>query len=134
MRHFSRKAGGGQLAAGDGWLAAFGETWWAAERALVAADALFTGNADADDAAVDEALQVALDTGDRTSLLMHGDYAGAVGDGMALAATYRIAPAEHLALEPIPPQRACRADEWKCGRRCRILTRRWPRRGWRRAR
>lgn len=98
---FARQGSGNRLVAGDGWLAAVGETWWAAERALIAANARFSGNADANTAAVDAALQVALDTGDRTSLLAQGDYVETVGDGRALAATYRIAPAEHRSLEPM---------------------------------
>ncbi len=98
---FARKAGGDRLIAGDGWLAAVGESWWAAERTLIAADARFSGNADANDQAMESALQVALDSGDRQSLLAQGDYAAAVGEGRALAATYRIAPTEHRSLEPM---------------------------------
>ncbi len=101
LRGFARTGSGDRLVAGDGWLAAWGETWWAAERALIAANARFSGNADANGAVVDAALQVALDTGDRTSLLAQGDYFETVGDGRALAATYRIAPAEHRSLEPM---------------------------------
>ncbi len=85
----------------DGWLAALGETWWAAERALVAAGARFTGSADADDAAIQAALDGALEVGDRRSLVARGDYAATVGNARALAATYRIAPAEHRSLEPL---------------------------------
>ena len=85
----------------NGWLAALGDTWWAAESALVAARARFSGSADANDAAVDSALQAALDGGDRQSLFERGDYAAAVEGARALAATYRIAPAEHRPLEPL---------------------------------
>ncbi|MES2904230.1 MAG: molybdopterin cofactor-binding domain-containing protein [Pseudomonadota bacterium] len=98
---FARQGPNDRLITGDGWIAAVGETWWAAERALVAANAQFTGNADANGAAVDSALQTALNTGDRQSLLAQGDYVETVGDGRALAATYRIAPAEHHSLEPM---------------------------------
>ena len=90
-----------KLIVGDGWLAALGETWWAAERGLVAADARFTGNADANDAAIMDALGSALDSGERTSLLVRGDYEATVGNARALAATYRIAAAEHRSLEPL---------------------------------
>ena len=90
-----------KLIVGDGWLAALGETWWAAERGLVAADARFTGNADANDAAMMDALGSALDSGKRTSLLVRGDYEATVGNARALAATYRIAAAEHRSLEPL---------------------------------
>ena len=105
LRGFSQDAeavpGLGQVVTGGNWLAALGVTWWAAERALVAAAARFTGNADANDAAVAAALQSALDTGDRQTLFTRGDYAETVGDGRALAATYRIAAAEHRSLEPM---------------------------------
>lgn len=101
LRGFAREAGGDRLIAGDGWLAALGESWWAAERTLIAANARFTGKADASSAAVDAALAAALDSGERRTLVVQGDYAETVGDGRALAATYRIAPAEHRALEPM---------------------------------
>ena len=89
-----------KLVVGDGWLAALGETWWAAERGLVAASARFTGS-DANDSAVLDALGTALDNGKRTSLLARGNYDATVGKGRAFAATYRIAAAEHRALEPL---------------------------------
>ena len=102
LREFSRKAAEKvQLVVGDGWLAALGENWWAAERALVAANARFTGNADASGAAVDAALLAALESGERKALFTRGDYVATVGDMRALEATYRIAPAEHLSLEPL---------------------------------
>ena len=102
---FSRSAGekgpgSVRLEVTDHWLAAVGETWWAAERALVAAGARFSGNADSNDAAVQSALDVALESGDRQSLFERGDYAEAVGDMRPLSATYRIAPADHRSLEP----------------------------------
>ncbi|MEO6580455.1 MAG: molybdopterin cofactor-binding domain-containing protein [Sphingomicrobium sp.] len=89
-----------RLVVTNGWLAAVGDTWWAAEGALVAAAARFTGPADADDTSILDALGTALDTGERQSLFARGDYAEAVGGARALAATYRIAPAEHRSLEP----------------------------------
>ncbi len=102
---YSKRAGSlrgvRQLIAGDGWLAALGKTWWAAERGLVAAGAQFTGKADANDMAIMDALGSALDSGERTSLFARGDYEATVGNARALAATYRIAPAEHRSLEPL---------------------------------
>ena len=96
-----RVAGVKRLLVGDGWLAAVGENWWAAERGLVAARARFTGLADANDAQIQVALDEALEAGDRETLFARGDYAAAVGDARALAATYRIAAAEHRSLEPL---------------------------------
>ncbi|HEV2044715.1 MAG TPA: molybdopterin cofactor-binding domain-containing protein, partial [Sphingomicrobium sp.] len=106
LRGFSRRAaeqvpGFKQLVVTDGWLGAIGETWWAAERALVAAGARFTGSGEANDRAVEEAMQTALEGGERRSLFERGDYAETVGDMRALTATYRIAPAEHRSLEPV---------------------------------
>jgi isoquinoline 1-oxidoreductase beta subunit len=101
LRGFSRKGADDRLVAGDGWLAAFGDTWWAAERTLTAASATFTGRADASSAALNAALAAALETGERQSLFERGDYADTVGDARSLAATYRVAPAEHRALEPM---------------------------------
>jgi len=106
LRGFSRSAaekvpGLKQLVVTEGWLAAISETWWAAERALVAAGARFTGSADANDSAIEAALQAALESGERRSLFERGDYGETVGDMRALTATYRIAPADHLSLEPL---------------------------------
>ena len=101
LRGFARKRSDDRLIAGDGWLAALGETWWAAEKAMVAANARFSGKADAGNAAIDAALQAAIETGDRQSLFTRGDYAEVLGDTRALAATYRIAAAEHRSLEPM---------------------------------
>jgi isoquinoline 1-oxidoreductase subunit beta len=89
------------LVATDKWLAAVSESWWAAERALVAARPSFTGNGDAGEGAVDAALDAALEAGDPETLFEQGDYSEAVGSARALAATYRIAPAQHLSLEPL---------------------------------
>ena len=90
-----------KLIVGDGWLAALGETWWAAERGLVAAGARFTGDAGGNDAAIMDALGSGLDSGERKSLFARGDYEATVGTARALAATYRIAAAEHRSLEPL---------------------------------
>lgn len=80
------------------WLAAIGETWWAAERTLAAARPRFTGLAGAD---VGPLLDEALESGDAESQFEQGDYEAAVGSARALGATYRIAPAGHLSLEPL---------------------------------
>ena len=106
LKGFSRVAaekvtGLKQLLATEGWLAAVGETWWAAEQALVAASARFTGLADANGDAIDAALENALESGDRQSLFERGDYVDTVGKARALAATYTIAAAEHRSLEPM---------------------------------
>ncbi|MEO7815235.1 MAG: molybdopterin cofactor-binding domain-containing protein [Sphingomicrobium sp.] len=105
MMGYSKRAGSlrgvSKLLVGDGWLAAVGETWWTAERGLVAAGARFTGKADANDASIDDALGSALDSGERQSLFARGDYESTIGTARALTATYRIAAAEHRSLEPL---------------------------------
>ena len=99
LRGFSRAAaerqkGLQQLIVTNGWLAAIGETWWAADRALAAAQPHFTGRADAD-------WEQALEDGKAETLVDEGDFDQAVGSAKALGATYRIAPAVHLSLEPM---------------------------------
>ena len=106
LKRFSRAAaerqsGVQQLIVTRSWLAAIGETWWAAERALAAAKPRFSGPADADDAALQRSLDEALQSGAAERLVDKGDYAAAVGSARALAATYRIAPASHLSLESL---------------------------------
>ena len=106
LRGFSRAAaerqpGLQQLVVTDKWLAAIGETWWAAQRALKAAQPRFTGPADGDDAAIQARLDEALEAGQAERLFEQGDYDAAVGSAKALAATYRIASACHHSLEPL---------------------------------
>lgn len=98
---FSRSAAKRQqglidLVVRDRWLAALGETWWAADRALSRADPKFTGQDGADIAA---RLAELLETGEAERILERGDYAGATSGATPLAATYSIAPAAHRSLE-----------------------------------
>jgi isoquinoline 1-oxidoreductase beta subunit len=106
LRGFSRaaaerQAGLQQLVVTRNWLAAVGETWWAADQALRAAQPRFTGPANADDAAIRTALDAAMETGSAERLFEQGDFDAAVGSARALGATYSIAPAAHLSLEPL---------------------------------
>src|SRR5690606_12542836 len=96
-----RQKGLQKLVVTDRWLAAVANTWWAAEQALVVARPRFTGPAAADHAALDRALDAALASGSADTLFERGDYDAAVGSARALGATYRIAPAAHLSLEPL---------------------------------
>jgi isoquinoline 1-oxidoreductase beta subunit len=84
-----------------GWLAAIGDSWWAAERALAAARPRFTGSAEGNDTRISAALDEALASGDPDRLFSQGDFDDAVGSARALGATYRIAAAQHHALEPL---------------------------------
>ena len=96
-----QQAGIRQLVVTSDWLAAVGETWWAADRALARAFPRYTGPAEADDEALQAVLGRALSEGHSERLLEQGDFDAAVGSARALGATYRIAPAEHHALEPM---------------------------------
>ena len=105
LRGFSRDAaerqpGLQQLVVTKAWLAAIGETWWAADRALQAAQPRFTGPANADSAAIGEALDAAFE-GSPDRLFDQGDFDKASGSVHPLGATYRIAPAMHHSLEPM---------------------------------
>lgn len=106
LKSFSRAAAEGQtglqqLIATRSWIAAVGETWWAAEQALKAARPRFSGPAQADDAAIRAALEEAMASGEAERLFDQGDFDAAVGSARALGATYRIAPANHVSLEPL---------------------------------
>lgn len=87
--------------ADSGWIAAIGETGWAAQQALKAAAPRFSGPAGADRAAIESALDEALKSGSATMILERGDFNAAAGDARPLGATYRIAPALHEGLEPL---------------------------------
>jgi isoquinoline 1-oxidoreductase beta subunit len=95
-----RVAGVRDVVVGDGWLAAIGDSWAAAEKALVIADAHFTGPADADAAAVMEALRDAIEQPGADRVFERGDVAAA-GTSKPLTAEYRIAPGQHIGLEPL---------------------------------
>jgi isoquinoline 1-oxidoreductase beta subunit len=87
------------IAARDGWLAVVADTWWEAERALKAADPRFTGQRTLPDmrALFEEAIQ----SGKARKWFSRGDYAGTVKGSRPLAATYYVAPSQHLGLEPL---------------------------------
>ena len=96
-----RIAGVRDIVVTDDWIAVIADTWDAAERALIAADPRFTGPNDADTDHLDAAMNAALDGDDGDTIFQRGDYAKAVAGTRPLAATYRIAPAQHLGLEPL---------------------------------
>ena len=94
-----RVPGTSRIVVRNAWLAVVAQSWWAAERALVAASPKFTGPADADSPAVRNILEQALDRGDSEQVFKRGDYAAAIQGSTPLTANYAIAPAEHLGLE-----------------------------------
>jgi isoquinoline 1-oxidoreductase subunit beta len=80
----------------NGWLAALGETWWAADHALARAGPRFIGPEGAD---INARLAELLETGEAERIFEQGDYSGATSGATPLAATYSIAPTPHRSLE-----------------------------------
>jgi isoquinoline 1-oxidoreductase beta subunit len=78
------------------WLAALGQTWWAADHALSRAAPRFTGTDMRDVGAL---LATAMTSGDARHVFEQGDYAEAIEGSRPLAATYSIAPTPHHSLE-----------------------------------
>ena len=104
LRGFSRDAiasvhGIRHVAARDGWMAVVAETWWAAEKGMKAADPKFSGVRSADD--LRRVFEEALDTGKVRQSFSSGDYDSAVRGSRPLAATYYVAPSQHLGVEPL---------------------------------
>jgi isoquinoline 1-oxidoreductase beta subunit len=104
LRSFSREKIGSipgvrHVAARDGWVAVVARSWWEAERALKAAKPLFSGLRSASD--MRTTFDDALANGDGERWAEIGDYDGATRGSRPLAATYYVAPSQHLALEPL---------------------------------
>jgi isoquinoline 1-oxidoreductase beta subunit len=104
LRGFARDALAGvpgirHVAAREGWLAVVGETWWAAERGLKAADPKFSGARTEPD--MRRTFERALASGDADEWFSRGDYDRTVRGSRPLAATYYVAPSQHLGLEPL---------------------------------
>jgi isoquinoline 1-oxidoreductase beta subunit len=91
-------AGVRHVTARDGWIAVVADTWWAGERALKAADSVFSAARTPPDPR--PLFDQALASGDAQSWFSRGDYAAAVLGSRPLAATYYVAPSQHLGLEP----------------------------------
>jgi isoquinoline 1-oxidoreductase beta subunit len=83
----------------DAWIAIVAESWWAAERALKAADPVFSAQRTPAD--VRRLFQVALGHGEERRKFRRGDYESSVKGSRPLAATYFVAPSLHLGLEPL---------------------------------
>jgi isoquinoline 1-oxidoreductase beta subunit len=85
----------------DRWVAAVGESWWAADRALQAMTPRFQTRGDlVDDQAINSALDAALD-GDGYRLAEQGDLKSVFKDARVVTADYRVGLALHAALEPM---------------------------------
>jgi isoquinoline 1-oxidoreductase beta subunit len=94
-----RVSGVRHVSANDEWLAVVADNWWAAERALKAADPKFSGERTAADLRpqFDHAMtNVAV-----KEWFRGGNYEAAIRGSRPLAATYYVAPSQHLGLEPV---------------------------------
>jgi isoquinoline 1-oxidoreductase beta subunit len=81
------------------WIAVVGDSWWAAERALKSADPTFSGGRTPQDmrALFDDALANVASN----EWFSKGNYGAAVRGSRPLAATYYVAPSQHLGIEPL---------------------------------
>jgi len=80
------------------WVAAVADNWWAAERALDAAEARFTVTGPLDSAMIDARLERGLMQGQAIRVATRGDGDDTMGDP-TLTLRYEIAPALHATLE-----------------------------------
>lgn len=87
------------VTARDAWIAVAADSWWAAERALKAANPVFSGTRTMPEARL--LFEDALANGDADEWFSRGDYDGVTSGSRALAATYYAAPSQHLGLEPV---------------------------------
>ena len=91
-----RQQGLVDLVADEHWIAALGETWWAADRALARAAAKFIGP---DSGSIVARLAELMETGEAERIVERGDYAGVTRGATPLAATYYIAATPHHSLD-----------------------------------
>jgi isoquinoline 1-oxidoreductase beta subunit len=104
LRGFARGAiaqvpGVRHIAARDGWIAVVADEWSAAERAVRAGNPQFSGERFT--TSPRPSFEFALSNGSSTNWLERGDYNAAVRGSRPLAATYYVAPSQHLGLEPL---------------------------------
>ena len=98
---FSKEGAKGQkglidLIVRDRWIAALGQTWWAADRALALAVPRFSAKQSDN---VGTHMADLMDSGEARRVFERGDYDAAVEGSTPLAATYSIAPTPHYSLE-----------------------------------
>jgi isoquinoline 1-oxidoreductase beta subunit len=99
QERIGRMQGVRHVAARDGWVAVVADSWWTAEQALKAADPSFTGiRTPADPRPL---FEDALANGDAREWFSRGDYHSVTRGSRPLAATYYVAPSQHLGLEPV---------------------------------
>ena len=99
---YSRTATGPEVrhvVAKDNWIAVVADSWWAAERALKAADPRFSGERTPAD--MRKLFDDALANVTASEWFGSGNYDAVVRGSRPLAATYYVAPSQHLGLEPL---------------------------------
>jgi isoquinoline 1-oxidoreductase beta subunit len=99
---FSRKgAGAHRIVVRNQWLAIAAESWWRAEHALHAASPRFSAPAGPTSDGLLAMHRELLESGTADRWFSRGDYDSAVEGSRPLTATYWVAPAQHLGLEPL---------------------------------
>ena len=94
-----RSPGVRHISANDQWIAVVADNWWTAERSLKAANPKFSGErAPAD---LRPLFDQALAEGSAREWFSRGDYDAVTRGSRPLAATYYVAPAQHLGLESV---------------------------------
>jgi len=96
----------------EGWVAVTGRNWWAANQALGRLDPVFTLAGPAlDDEAIDTALDAAFESDAGERFFSRGDLGPVFAGASIVRADYSVAPALHLALEPMAATARVREDD-----------------------
>ncbi|MBA3511961.1 molybdopterin cofactor-binding domain-containing protein, partial [Sphingomonas sp.] len=99
---FARKgAGAHPVIVRNQWLAIAADSWWAAEQAIKSANPRFSAPPSPPRDRLRGLFANLLDSGESDSWFSRGDYDSAVEGSRPLAASYWVAPAQHLGLEPL---------------------------------
>jgi isoquinoline 1-oxidoreductase beta subunit len=89
------------VVARNAWLAIAADSQWVAQRALKMASPRFEAPVTPSRDGLRRLYEDALESADSSSWFSRGDYDSAIEGSRPLAATYRVAPAQHLGLEPL---------------------------------